>query len=1752
MATVASLVINLTASTSQLEKGFLQATRLTDRFVKSTKSVTRQLDEIARYGRNAGLALTAMSLSVRKLVKASADHEESMLRVKAVARATVQEYHALSAAALQASTTTRHSLSSIGEGMKFLAMAGFQAKEITEMIPVVTRMATAGAVDMVTAADITTNILAGYGMAVEDLSKATDVLVAAFTGANVTLQLLGETFKHVGPVAKSAGMEFEEIAAAAALLGNAGIQGSIAGTSLKSAISRLVSPSNTAARILKRLGVETTTSEGKLRNLADIIDDLSKAGATTADVLRIFGLRAGPSMARLLDVGADALRQYTQRLRDSEGWAELIEAEQMQSFNAQLDLTKNIIHAFSVELGDVLLPYMKTLNWLIGDLVDGWRNLDDATKDNVIRIAVVGGAILSFITVLGLVAGAISMVIKGFTTLGIILGLVTSGPVLTILGIALAIGYLKKAWDENLGGIQDKTKTVLDTIKGYWARFMTWWEGTPAVTPEGLTSGFDSDQPGFKHKLLAMKQFLAEKWEWVIDIGGRAWKWITETTLEEKLEDTKRWLKEGWEWVIDLGGDAWDWFLDDTKLGNTIKRAWGWIEQWWHGVPAVTPEGLTSGFDYDQPGFKHKLMDIKHTFIRTWSEIQSKITALHEQFQEKWEWIVYLAGDAWPWLTETTWAEKWEDIKGWLTSGWDWLVDIAGSAWSWLTETTWTEKVEDVKGWLTSGWDWLVDIAGSAWSWLTETTWTEKVEDVKGWLSEAWDWTMNLAGNAWAWIEENLPWLADALTDVKSLIADHWEWVVDTVGSAWDWFSNSEAVNELIGRLDALKARITDSEAWKWTVDVGLPAVLEAGEMVIKVVVELGGETYDAIKTGFETGDWGPLFGIASDLWSKGALIWLGFEIADTTFEIVKKKIIKGLGLSGVTGGLVGTGLVIGVATIGIQLAEAWAKGDYENFMRNIVAASIAAVFGGTIGGPAGAIVTFDIVLNLKLGEKIEGWMEAWSEFLGVPPEHEKLLKEYEQYRQALIDEATKDMNWLQKLWWQLTGNQPEGLLSFPEWKQARGLDSLEVEVEPIPVGYVDDFKGLIRQIASSPEFDDLRAKLSEWNIVLEDFLVKLAQSESGLKDIVNWAGARGEFQMMPESMKAVEEALGTSLNWDDATERAFGSIVWFRMGVESEFDTIVAAAERLGVTLEEALKLWWVAGGGNLSKLYNLDAVAWTEPSGRKVTYRDILNAWRGYSEGTPWTGWGALDEPAGIVHKREAVIPWKVLRKGPLSVLEFLGMRGFQEGRIPSMPGVSQARETLSWMQDIFNDIADVLLEGLATLFEYIIRAVEIIALALVGEEKVEKIKAEFQSLYDGITDLIQKMKVTTPPEPEKEEEEKVVIKWWQEWLAGLEAAMEEFDWTSPINTFVNTLANGLAQAESYMAQFAGEMVRLIKLVVQKTEDGTAQIVLDFDYMIAQMANSLATMIAESLVNFLSGYDIPQQRKDPFPNLTELLDNLENYEKNQKRLKQLKAAPDLATIGGGGLGAGIGFAVGGPLGALIGGFLGALAGRKSAQAATKREIEELTEKLKTDFLAIKEMLGTTMQDVANGLARAFSAETYEDFVNQFSQNLESQVKNALITAFMASDVVRPLIDELSNQISLAVMDGMLDANERDSILGLYDQIVSVSGDFFNSLQELGIATGDVADGMKELSGAMRNVPQGLKIVSNRLAAAGYSVPGLHNLAYEEPNDRVTEEKVEIHIHGSIYGVDELKRVIKTTVAETQRRVSLATNGVG
>lgn len=84
---------------------------------------------------------------------------------------------------------------------------------------------------MADTADIASNILNGFSLQAQDMNRVGDVLAATFTTSNTTLQMLGDTLKYAAPVAS-----IEEVAAMAGLLGNVGIQGSMAGTAISQVI----------------------------------------------------------------------------------------------------------------------------------------------------------------------------------------------------------------------------------------------------------------------------------------------------------------------------------------------------------------------------------------------------------------------------------------------------------------------------------------------------------------------------------------------------------------------------------------------------------------------------------------------------------------------------------------------------------------------------------------------------------------------------------------------------------------------------------------------------------------------------------------------------------------------------------------------------------------------------------------------------------------------------------------------------------------------------------------------------------------------------------------------------------------------------------------------------------------------------------------------------------------------------------------------------------------------------------------------------------------------------------------------------------------------------------------------------------------------------------------------------------------------------------------------------------------------------
>ena len=353
-----------------------------------------------------GLTLPVVALGA-VAVKMGGDFQASMNKVRAVSGATGADFAALSAQAKELGRTTQYSASQAAEGMSFLAMAGFDANEVLGAMPATLQLAAAGQMDLAQAADIASNILTGYQMTTEELTHANDVLVKTFTSTNTDLIMLGEAFKYVAPVASSAGVRFEEVSAAIGLLGNAGIQATMAGTSLRGAISRLLTPTGEAADILSKLGVSTLDAQGNLISLEEIVRQLEQSGATTGDMLTLFGDRAGPAMAALVGQGADALEALTAQLVDSGGAAENIAAVQMEGFNGAMRKMKSALEGAAIAFVEsgILDMFQKIVEW-VAKAAEKFANLP---KPLLIAIAAVAG--------LAAVIGPMLLILGTFLTL---------------------------------------------------------------------------------------------------------------------------------------------------------------------------------------------------------------------------------------------------------------------------------------------------------------------------------------------------------------------------------------------------------------------------------------------------------------------------------------------------------------------------------------------------------------------------------------------------------------------------------------------------------------------------------------------------------------------------------------------------------------------------------------------------------------------------------------------------------------------------------------------------------------------------------------------------------------------------------------------------------------------------------------------------------------------------------------------------------------------------------------------------------------------------------------------------------------------------------------------------------------------------------------------------------------------------------------------------------------------------------------
>lgn len=364
----------------------------------------------------------------------------------------------------QVGVETKYTAPQVASAGKFLAMAGYDVDQIKHAIRPISDIALVGDTDLGETADVVTNIMTAYEIPAKQMDNTADILTMTFTKTNTTLLELAESFKYAGTVAHQSGLDFETASAAFGVLGDAGIKGSHAGTTLRMMLLNMMNPTKRGQEAWDILGINTKDKNGNLRNLSDILSDLHEkqqtmsAGDFSTLINKMFRVTAAPGALALINNVAK-MQEVTGLNKKSMGlasdladekkntiqglWYQMTSAftetgmqgfEQMQGvirdfLQRMIELMKST--EFATALRNAMDMFLKIANVIVGvfkGIMNVWNWTPDWIKNGIVWfvkvqmilgvIAGIGQSILStFIMIRGVLFGSWILGMKNFAGL---------------------------------------------------------------------------------------------------------------------------------------------------------------------------------------------------------------------------------------------------------------------------------------------------------------------------------------------------------------------------------------------------------------------------------------------------------------------------------------------------------------------------------------------------------------------------------------------------------------------------------------------------------------------------------------------------------------------------------------------------------------------------------------------------------------------------------------------------------------------------------------------------------------------------------------------------------------------------------------------------------------------------------------------------------------------------------------------------------------------------------------------------------------------------------------------------------------------------------------------------------------------------------------------------------------------------------------------------------------------------------------
>jgi TP901 family phage tail tape measure protein len=509
--------VELYADNSQLVRGLKMAERQMRAFGGKLKAL----------GSNMTMAGILGTLPAAVSMKWFIEFDDAMRAVKASATATGEQFESLTAKARELGRSTSYTATQVANAMLEMARAGFSPAEIETAAPGMLDLARATGTDLPLATEIAMAALQQFEMKVSEATNVADILVAAVNSSAASLEDMGETLGYVGPVAKDAGMSFRDTAKAIGALSNMGIEGSMAGTSLRQILLQLTRTD--VQETLHGMGVEALDASKELRKPGDVLIELGKAMAGMPNAARLNLMRElfdQRAVTASLKLTKDQFQRLNTAIDNASGTARKQAAEMDAGVGGAWRQLTGAIEDVALAVGTALAPTLIKLADYLTSCANGISGFIAENEGLILGVTAVSAGLV----LLGPVITGVGMAMMGAAT-GV--GMVTTavGLLLTPVGLATfaLVGLLALE-----GSATDALKTHYETLSATVTE--VFGAMSDAMASGDMTLALTALVAGVELELLRLQDAWSSFWEDLGETGWRAnpWaRWIDKTGLKD-------------------------------------------------------------------------------------------------------------------------------------------------------------------------------------------------------------------------------------------------------------------------------------------------------------------------------------------------------------------------------------------------------------------------------------------------------------------------------------------------------------------------------------------------------------------------------------------------------------------------------------------------------------------------------------------------------------------------------------------------------------------------------------------------------------------------------------------------------------------------------------------------------------------------------------------------------------------------------------------------------------------------------------------------------------------------------------------------------------------------------------------------------------------------------------------------------------------------------------------------------------------